>query len=154
MLEMLYENVKSLNDAHFLRLVGVRHCAFATMIEYLATAKSQQHFHGGRKPKLSIENMLLMSLMYLRENRTYFHIAKSYGVSESSCWQAVRWVENTLIKSGIFSLPGKKQLLQSAVKFEVILIDASETPIERPKKAAKILFRQEKAACAEITTGC
>jgi hypothetical protein len=31
-------------------------------------------------------------------------------------------------------LPGKKALLKSNVEFEVILIDATETPIERPKK--------------------
>jgi hypothetical protein len=48
-----------------------------------------------------------------------------------------------LIKSGIFSLHGKKQLLQSAVKFEVILIDASETPIERPKSRKNTILARK-----------
>jgi len=39
-----------------------------------------------------------------------------------------------LIKSGVFSLPGKKELLKSDMEYEVILIDASESAIERPKK--------------------
>ena len=32
------------------------------------------------------------------------------------------------------------------MEYEVILIDATESPIERPKKAKEILFRKEKAA--------
>ena len=75
-----------------------------------------------------------MALEYLREYRTYFHLGRSYGLSESACYRACRWVEDMLIKSGKFSLPGKKALLKSDVEYELILIDASETPIERPKK--------------------
>ena len=43
-------------------------------------------------------------------------------------------IEDVLIKSGAFSLPGKKALLETDNEFEVILIDAAESPIERPKK--------------------
>jgi hypothetical protein len=43
-------------------------------------------------------------------------------------------VENTLIKDGAFSFPGKKALLKSEMEYEVVLIDATETPIERPKR--------------------
>jgi hypothetical protein len=75
-----------------------------------------------------------MTLEYLREYRTYFHISRSYGISESACYRNIRWVEDTLIKDGTFSLPGRKALLKSDVEYEVVLIDATETPIERPKK--------------------
>ncbi len=34
-------------------------------------------------PKLSIEDQLLATLEYLREYRTYAHIAASYGIAES-----------------------------------------------------------------------
>jgi len=43
-------------------------------------------------------------------------------------------VENTLAKDGIFSLPGKKALAEDAGNYELVLVDAIETPIERPKK--------------------
>ena len=33
-----------------------------------------------------------------------------------------------------FRLPGKKALQKSDTEYEVVLIDATETPIERPKK--------------------
>ncbi|KEI34785.1 mobile element protein ISFw11 [Francisella sp. W12-1067] len=42
-----------------------------------------------------------------------------------------------LFKDGQFSLPGRKALLKSDVDYEVVLIDATETPIERPKKNKK-----------------
>jgi len=39
-----------------------------------------------------------------------------------------------LIKHPDFALPGRKALLKSDMEYEVVLIDATETPIERPKK--------------------
>jgi len=47
------------------------------------------------------------------------------------------YARSLLIKSGQFSLPGKKALLKSDMEYEVILIDAAETPIERPKKKSE-----------------
>jgi len=46
----------------------------------------------------------------------------------------VKRVEDILIKSRVFSLPGKKALDDPDENFEVVMIDATETPIERPKK--------------------
>jgi hypothetical protein len=51
-----------------------------------------------------------------------------------TCYRNIRWVEDTLIKSRIFSLPGRKVLTKSNHEYEVVLIDATESPIERPKK--------------------
>ena len=44
------------------------------------------------------------------------------------------WIEDTLVKSGKFSLPGKKVLLEDN-EIEVIHVDVTEIPIERPKKS-------------------
>ena len=81
--------------------------------------------------------MLLATLEYLREYRTYAHFAASYAVAESSIYRGIRWVEDTLIKDGTFSLPGRKALLKNDVEYEVILVDVTEMPIERPKKTEK-----------------
>jgi len=48
-----------------------------------------------------------------------------------------------LLKHKYFPLPGKKALLKSDMEYEVVLIDATETAIERPKKDRSI-FTQEK----------
>ena len=39
-----------------------------------------------------------------------------------------------MIKDGTFRLPGKKELVKEEADYEIILIDATETPVERPKK--------------------
>ena len=63
----------------------------------------------------------------------YFHIANDWSVSESTVCRIVPKVETTLIRSGKFRLPGKKSLLQGAVP-ETIVVDVTESPIERPKR--------------------
>jgi hypothetical protein len=132
-----YEGIKGVKTEAFRRLTGVKHQTFEKMVEILQKAYVEKKRYGGRPNKLSVADMLLMSLEYLREYRTYFHIGKSYGISESNAYQTIKWVEDTLIKDGTFSLPGRKALLKSDMEFEVVLIDATETPIERPKRGSK-----------------
>src|SRR5271169_4707548 len=132
---MKFEMVKDLDDEKFRRLTGVKRTTFSKMTLILEQSSKDKKINGGRKNKLSIENMLLMTLEYIREYRTYFHISQSYGVSESTAYKTARWIEDTLIKHPEFALPGRKALLKSDVEYEVVLIDATETPIERPKKS-------------------
>ena len=129
-----YETVSKLNKEEFRRLTGVKSETFQKMMNILSEAEKKWKARGGKPNKLSLEDRLLMTLEYLREYRTYFHVGQSYGVSESVCWRSCRWVEDQLIKSREFSLPGRKALLKSENEFEVILVDAAESPIERPKK--------------------
>ena len=128
---MRYENIKNLKDKDFKRLTGVSHAVFEKM---LAALKSGLRDFG-RTPNLSREDQLLMTLMYWREYRTQFHIGVTYGVSESTVCRTIKKVENVLMKSGEFRLPGKKALIPSDNLIEVALIDATEQPIERPKKS-------------------
>lgn len=129
-----YEELKNFSAKQFRRLTGVQRETFEKRINILVNAQNKRYRKAGRKGGLSIEDKLLMTLEYLREYRTYFHLGRSYGLSEGTCYRACKWVEDTLIKSRDFSLPGKKALLKSDMEYEVILIDASETSIERPKK--------------------
>ncbi len=131
---MKYEAIKSIEDEKFRRLTGIKRTTFEKMIEILREAHKAKQAKGGRKPKLSLEDRLLMALEYIREYRTYFHVSQSYGMSESSCYETIKWIENTLIKHPDFALPGRKALLKSDMEYELVLIDATETPIERPKK--------------------
>ena len=131
---MKFETVKGLDEEKFRRLTGVKRTTFDKMVSILEQSVKDRTTSKGRKKKLSIENMILMTLEYIREYRTYFHISQSYSVSESNAYKTVKWVEDTLIKHPDFALPGRKALLKSDMEYEVVLIDASETPIERPKK--------------------
>ena len=133
-------------DAEFRRLTGVWPETFMKMEEILKAALIEKKRKGGRPNKLSVEKMLRMALEYWREYRTYFHIGKSYGLSESNAYQTIKWVENVLIKDGLFSLPGKKVLLNEDTEIEMVLPDATETPIERPKRGKKNIIQERKNA--------
>lgn len=58
-----------------------------------------------------------------------------FGVHESSASRIMRKAENILNHSGRFNLPRK--LLHGKpenINWSAVIIDATETPIERPKK--------------------
>ena len=141
---MKFDKISGLDEERFRRLTGVKRKTFEKMVLILQEADKAKKIRGGRKNKLGIEDMLLMSLEYMREYRTYFHISQSYGVSESSAYKAVKWVEDTLIKHPDFALPGRKELLKSDIEYDIILIDATETPIERPKKNKRDITQEKR----------
>ena len=123
-----------MKEKDFRRQTGVKIETYEKMVEIVKEAHKVKKARGGRKNKISEEKMVLMTLEYLREYRTYFHIEKSYGLSESYAYKVIKWVEDVLIKDGSFALPEEKALLKNEIEQEVILIDATETPIERPKR--------------------
>jgi hypothetical protein len=128
--QMRYETVQTLKDEDFKRSTGVQRCTFEKMLKVVEAGLRDF----GRPPKLSRADQLLLTLMYWREYRTEFHIGLAYGVSESTACRTIRKIEDVLIKSNLFHLPGKKVLEPSDTVIEIVLIDATEQPIERPKK--------------------
>lgn len=141
---MFYEQIKALASEPFKRLAGVKSETFAVMVEALrgATAKKRK---SGRPSKLELEDQLLLTLMYLRENRTYFHIGHSYGVNASTAYRIVRHVEDVLSKEEAFSLPSKRQLQASNLELSFVIVDVTETPIERPKKSSAPITVERKS---------
>ncbi len=131
---MKYKNIKKLKDEEFRRATGVKRKTFNLMLEILNKEERKKKKVGGRPNKLPVEERLVMTLEYLREYRTFFHISNDYGISEPLCHINIKKVENLLIKSNEFNLPKRKEKLLSEDELEVFLVDATETPIERPKK--------------------
>ena len=123
----------------FKRLVGVKYETFVQMVSEAKRIQSEQPQKvSGKKrgPKESLNryDKTLMMLMYYREYRTFAHVGAAYNMSEAQCWRIVTTLEQWLIKSKLFHFPGKKKLTESDMDWEVILVDVSEHPIERPKK--------------------
>ncbi len=128
---MTYEDVKNLKPSDFKRLCGVSKETFAQMCEVVSEHKRTAK--RGRKSNLSVENQLLLTLSFWREYRTLFHLGRDWGLHESNVSRLVRRIEDILIGSGKFSLPGKKRLLEAdAIKYTIV--DVTEREIERPKK--------------------
>ena len=116
-------------------------------------AKEKEKKKPGRKPKLIIEDQILMTLQYLREYRTYYHISKDWKISESSVGRIVHKIENILIKSRQFRLPGKKELWQSSLDGG----DRRKLPYSKKSEKSGILsrkFRQKTAVNYSIKYFC
>jgi hypothetical protein len=128
---MNYEDVKNLKPSDFKRLCGVTKETFAAMCEIVSEYKRAGR--RGRKSNLSIENQILLTLSFWREYRTLFHLGRDWHLHESNVSRLVRRIEDILIKSGKFSLPGKKRLLE-ADSLKYTIVDVTEREIERPKK--------------------
>ncbi len=109
----------------------------------MVDALEQHRSHMGRPPTLCRKDRLLMTLMYWPEHRTYAHIAQTYGLRESGVCRTIHAIENALLRSGEFTLPGKKVLTKSDAVFEVVVVDATECSVERPKKTETRIQRQE-----------
>ena len=95
------------SNTKFRRITGVKRATFDKMVEILQKGYAEKHRRRGRTPKLSIEDLLLATLEYLREYRTYAHIAASYGIAESNIYRGIKWVEDTL-KSKSDTIPERK----------------------------------------------
>jgi hypothetical protein len=134
---MTYEQIKNLTEKEFKRFCGVKPQLFEQMADVLKQKVPESKNRGGQ-PKLSVEDQLLIALEYWREYRTYFHMAQSWGVHESTVCRIVHRVEDELIKSGLFNLPGKKALASAETEWAAVIIDVGESPIERPQKNSNI----------------
>jgi Helix-turn-helix of DDE superfamily endonuclease len=138
----MQSKIQNLSESQFRRLTGLKQKTFNKIKEILVEAEIKKNQLGGRPNKLSIEDRILMWLEYLREYRTYFHIAVDYQISESACFRNCVWIENVLIKSKVFSLKSKQFLVNNVI--ESVTVDVTESQVERPKKSRKELILARK----------
>jgi hypothetical protein len=133
---MNWETISQLEGKKFRRYTGIYRRVYDDMLTCVRSAKSKKRKHPtkGVSSTLDIENQLLMTVMYWREYRDQSHLGVDYGISQSTVSRTIREIENILIKSGQFSLPGRKSLRTKDGDYEVVIVDVSETPTERPKK--------------------
>ena len=142
---MTYEQFKRLKPSACKRRCGIHPEIFDQMVELLRPHVDRRGKRGGQA-KLRVEDQLLLVLEYWREYRTQFHIATSWGLSESAVCRMIQRVERLLMDSGKFRLPGKKQLYQNAYNWDVVVVDVTESPIERPKKNSEAITVGRKSA--------
>lgn len=147
------ERIEQLKETQYQELFGVKKETFELMLEILNKQYNKDHEKGGKPPKLSVLDKLLMMLCYYREYRTMQHIAFDYGVCKSTVCESVHWVEETLVKSGVFRLPSKREL-HSNHSIDILLVDATEVEIERPKKTKTVLFREKEKAHLKSSDRC
>lgn len=118
------------------RIAGISPSTFKKMKDIVGEYRKNQEKRKwwkelcGRNHTLSIEDQVLLCMIYMRSYTTYLFLGSMFQISETTAWRVHREIEVILIRSGWFSLP-KKALLQQTL--DSVLIDATESPIERPK---------------------
>jgi hypothetical protein len=120
-------------------IFGIEKHVFDRILRLLEIADTyQRKSNAGRKSQLSILDKLVITLQYWREYRTYRHIAFDYDVGKSTIGEAVTWVEDTIISSGLCNLKSARELRENTSGIEIAIIDVTEQEIERPKRGRKI----------------
>jgi hypothetical protein len=102
------EDVIKMDDLQFRRVYGYTKATMLSMVEILREAHAAKHRRRGRNAKLDVADMLLLACKYWRQYITFLSLAAEFGVAESMVNDITVWVENVLIRSGRFGLPGKK----------------------------------------------
>jgi hypothetical protein len=133
----------------FKRLYGVKPVTFDKMLSILQKEYDTLHQKGGKPPKLTVKDKLSITLIYLREYRTMDSIAAEYGVCKGTVCLSIQWVEDTLIEDGTFTLPGKKILKRKSASIKYVVVDVTESPINRPQKDQKEYYSGKKTAYPE-----
>jgi len=142
----MYSHIKK-RPQLFKRISWVTPETFGLLVTYVSSQtddtwkKSQGKDTRGRNNSLCTEDQILLCLMYLRSYTTYLFLGSIFHVSEATAFRMSRKIETLLIRSGLFSLP-KRTILQT--ELETIIVDATESSIERPKKKQKLHYSGKK----------
>jgi predicted DNA-binding protein YlxM (UPF0122 family) len=131
------KRIEKMKESEYQEIFGVKKPAFDKMLMILESAYKEMHEKGGRPPRLSVLDKLVVFLGYYHDYRTMTNIAFDYDVAKSRISDAVKWVENTLIKEGAFALPSKRELIKADTEIVIAIVDATECETERPKKNKK-----------------
>ena len=132
-----WEHVQALPAHQFRRLTGVKPATFNLMVEVIDAAERSKK-KSGKPHKLGSEDRVLLALEYLRDYPTYLRLSVNWGVHESTAKRIQNRVENLLMRDQRFHVLGKKRLLEHP-ELEVVVVDASERPVERPKKSSGVV---------------
>jgi hypothetical protein len=126
-----FSELIKMSREEFTRYCGVTKEAFHKIIQVVHKARIGKR---GHKTKLLVPDQILLTLLYWREYRTFYHLGQDFGISESAAWRTVQRIEKILIECGEFSLPSKRNLYQERSDKITVVIDVVETEVERPKK--------------------
>jgi hypothetical protein len=133
------ERIATMAAGKYKEIFGVEKYVFDRLLRLLEVADVfQRKNNAGRKSQLSVLDKLVITLLYWREYRTYRHIAFDYNVGKSTIGEAIIWVEDTIIASGLCNLRSARELRVNTSKIKIAIVDVTEQEIERPKRGKRI----------------
>jgi hypothetical protein len=118
----------------FQRMVGLSLGTFNVLQDKLQVAYSdylneQLTRKRGKRNKMSLQDQLLMTLLYLRSYDTLLNIGFQFNISESYAQKRFTFIKMLLLRC--LDLPDELALKQ-AIKGDYVAIDVTEQVIERP----------------------
>lgn len=117
-----------MKDKKFKRLVGVKREIFEFQAAILEDALIAKHRHGGRLPKLQVEDILLLMYGYLRDYTTFLKLGMYFGLDESNAYRWTIWAENVLSTYMMEDFD-----ITKLDKNKEYIVDVTECNVERPK---------------------
>ena len=101
---MRWEQAINLKPHEFQRLTGIS----LDLFDKLSNAVRESCNGQGRPPKLTIEDQVLLAILYWKAYPPLWRLGLDFGVSEATASRIVQSVEDEIIKSGILKMQGKK----------------------------------------------
>jgi DDE superfamily endonuclease/Helix-turn-helix of DDE superfamily endonuclease len=142
-MSLRYNKVKN-NPTIFKRLFGVSVNEFERIfwqVEPLWQKRVVGRYkRPGRDYKLELTDRLLMLLLYYRTYTTQIFVGYLFGIDDSQVCRNIRTLEPILAK--VMAITKTRHLKQEEI--EDLIIDATEQPIERPKKGQKAFYSGKK----------
>lgn len=136
-----FEKYKKQNRDNFVRTVGLPLDKFQYLVEQLRAHLQSQKDHNplkkrGLKSELSLENQVLLTLLYLRDYPTFIQLGLQFGISESYTHKIDPKMSTLLVK--ILHVKNRQALFENPIETRVV--DVTEQPIERPQNGQKAYF--------------
>lgn len=132
------------NPKTFQRLFGITPQEFDIILQKVAPKWQSNvissYKRPGRNYKMDLSDMILMLLLYYRSYITHVFVGYMFGIDDSRVCRIIRSLEPIL--ASVMALQKCKKLSQEEV--ENLIIDATEQPIERPKKRQKPYYSGKK----------
>ena len=142
-MSLSYKKIKK-SPSTFSRLFGITVPQFEVIMKKLCPLWDRKviskYKRPGRDFKLSLEDMVLMLLLYYRSYITMLFVGYLFGIDDSRVCRLIKRLEPLLAK--IMSISKPRKLSKEEV--ESLIIDATEQPIERPKKRQKPYYSGKK----------
>jgi hypothetical protein len=141
---MFWQTMQKESSENFKRATGVTREVFDHIVVVIKASKREKMARQRKPSKVSIEDKVLILLMFYREYRTYHHIGLTYGVSASTVSRTINDFEAILSACPKFRIPDTEHRTTGSV-LELIFIDVTESPIERPSESQEKAYSGKKS---------
>lgn len=138
---MFPQELSRYSDADFQRLTGVSRKVFSLMLSEVQQYESLYHSGKGRKSKISLDNQLLLTLLYWKQYGGLLLYSYIYHVDTTTVFRITEKIKDILHASGQFNLP---ETALSEVTEHLCLVDATEVEIQRPVEHQEDVYSGKK----------